>query len=486
MSRKIVSIIKKRIEQALMPKSTEKEHTVSEILRRYIIFTLSLFIISIGVALTLRSDLGSSAISLLPYTWSLASNIQVEILGLTFIVPSWTIGQYTICMNIILVLLQIAMLRRSFQKIQLLQVITGLLFGLFIDFAMWLTSWFIWDSSVAGYIFRVVQLFAAGAIIGFGTACEVRCNVLLLPGEGLCVALSKVTGMDFGKAKIYNDTAFVCIGITFCFLFFQTWKWNIVGVATLISMVYVGVMARFFSFRLSWLDSILEGHKPYIEEKAVAENLGRGFVAITIAREFGSGGHEIGEKLAKQLGIAFYDQAIISETAGKLGISSDLVERTEQNISTPKLLELILTDKQVPESMNPSENDRIFITQSKIIRDHASKQSCVIIGRAVNYILKDHPCCLKVFVHAAGDFAEQRVMSEFGYDAEKARREIHHVNQARANHYWQYTGQKWNDPKQYDIVINSSRLGIDNSVTLIVNTVKSLDHYFYSKSKIVF
>lgn len=229
----------------------------SEVLRRYVIFTASLFIIAISVALTLRSDLGSSAISLLPYTWSLSSNIHIQMLGFTFTVPSWSVGQYTICMNTILVLLQIVMLKSRFPKIQLLQMGTGLLFGLFIDLAMYLTAWFVWDSSMSGYLLRLVQLLAAGAIIGFGTACEVRCNVLLLPGEGFCVALSKVTGMDFGKAKIYNDTTLVVIGILFCFLFFGTWKWNIIGIATLISMVYVGVMVRFFSSRLSWLDSVM-------------------------------------------------------------------------------------------------------------------------------------------------------------------------------------------------------------------------------------
>lgn len=237
-----------------------EKFSLSEMFRRYLLFAFSLLIIAIGVALTLRSDLGSSAISLLPYTWSLASNIRVEIVGLTFALPSWTVGQYTICMNTILVLFQIVLLRREFKKIQLLQMATGLLFGLFIDLAMWMTSWFVWESSASGYVFRVIQLFTAGTIIGFGTACEIRCNVLLLPGEGFCQALSKVTGMDFGKAKICNDTTLVIIGCMFCLIFFHTWKWNIIGIATLVSMIYVGAMVRFFSFRLNWFDHILQGH----------------------------------------------------------------------------------------------------------------------------------------------------------------------------------------------------------------------------------
>lgn len=448
--------------------------TIQYIVRRYTIFAASLFIMSIGVALTLRSDLGSSAISLIPYVWSLAKGIHIEIFGLIFTVPAWTIGQYIICMNTILILLQIVLLRREFKKIQLLQMVTGFLFGIFIDLAMLLTSWCVWDNSALGYILRIIQLFAACAILGFGIACEVRCNALLLPGEGFCVALSKITGFDFGKAKIYNDISLVAIGAAFTFLFFHTWKWNIVGVATLVSMVFVGIMVRFFSFRLNWLDRILINRKiTYIREYTEELSDENTFV-ITIGREFGSGGHEIGQKLAKKLGIAFYDNKIITETAKKLGLDSAFVKQIEQNISTSRLFEHIITDRQVPAYIDLSEDDKVFIAQCQIIRNLASQRSCVIIGRVANYILKDHPNCLKLFVVSNIDFASQRVMNEFGYDKEKAIKEINRINKVRANHYWQYTNRNWNDAGQYDIVINSSSLGISNSVNLIIEAFNLL------------
>ncbi|MFV0469327.1 MAG: DUF6198 family protein [Dysgonomonas sp.] len=447
---------------------------VNRTVRKYVIFVASLFVMSIGVALTLRSDLGSSAISLLPYVWSLAQRVHIDIFGLTFTVPSWTIGQYTICMNTILILLQIVLLRRQFKKVQLLQMVTGFAFGVFIDLAMLLTSWCVWDNSAFGYILRIVQLFAACAILGFGIACEVRCNALLLPGEGFCVALSKVTGFDFGKAKIYNDVTLVAIGAAFTFLFFHTWKWNIVGVATLVSMVFVGVMVRFFSFRLNWLDIILNNSKESYLGEVAEEISDKNIFVITIGREFGSGGHEIGLKLSKQLGIAFYDNKIITETSEKLGLDPAFVKQIEQNVSTSKLLEHIITDRQVPAYVDLSDDDKVFITQCQIIRELASKQSCVIIGRAANYILKDHSNCLKLFIVSDIGFAKHRVMEEFKYDEEKAVREIQRVNQVRANHYWQYTGKKWNDAGQYDMVINSSSLGIDNSVSLIAEAVHSI------------
>lgn len=443
------------------------------IVHRYGTFIVSLFIISIGVSLTLRSDLGSSPISLIPYVWSLAKETHIDILGMTFIVPSWTIGQYTICLNTILILLQIVLLRGEFKKVQLLQMVTGFLFGMFIDLAMLLTSWCIWDSSVLGYIFRIFQLFAACAILGFGIACEVRCNALLLPGEGFCVALSKVTGFDFGKAKIYNDITLVIIGTAFSFLFFHTWKWNIVGVATLVSMVFVGIMVRYFSFRLEWLDIILSDRESISPDNNSEIVVDKNRFTITIGREFGSGGHEIGLKLAKQLGIAFYDNKIIKETSIKLGINPSVVKQMEQNISTSRLLEHIITDRQVPAYVDLSEDDKIFMTQCQIIRNLASQRSCVIIGRVANQILKDYPNCLKIFIMSDIDFARNRIMTEFDYDEDKATKEINRINRVRANHYWQYTGKNWNDAEQYDLVINSSSLGIENSVNLIVEAINS-------------
>lgn len=194
---------------------------------------------------------------------------------------------------------------------------------------------------------------------------------------------------------------------------------------------------------------------------------------ITIGREFGSGGHEIGLLLAEKFGIAFYDNKIITETSKRLGLNPATVRQMEQNISTSKLLEHIITDRQVPAYMDLSEDDKIFIAQCQIIRNLASQQSCVIIGRVANQILKDYPNCLKLFIVSDIHFARQRVMTEFGYDKDKATKEINRINRVRANHYWQYTGKNWNDPGQYDLVINSSSLGIESSVNLIVEAINS-------------
>ncbi|MDR2916135.1 MAG: cytidylate kinase family protein [Tannerella sp.] len=445
--------------------------TNGSLLRRYIVFIVSLFIVSLGVTLTLRSDMGSSPISVIPFVWSQAPGVKVNLLNLSFIVPAWTIGQCTFCMNILLVFIQMILLRKKFPKMQLLQIVAGTLFSFFIDLSMLLTVFFQWGTTPAGYVMRFIQMLAGGTILAYGITCEVKCNVLVLPAEGLSIALARVFRIDFSKAKICVDTSFVLLGVMFCFLFFGSWQWNMVGVGTLVLMIFVGIMVRFFTLKTVWLDSYLF---PYNKEEAIA-GTDAGIPAslvITIAREFGSGGHETGKILAEKLGMEFYDHKLIDCAAKELGINPEVVSRNEQMLSTAGLLELILMDKQIPAEMNPSEGEAIFIAQSRIIRQVSKEKSCVIIGRCADYILKDRPNCFNVFILSDMEFARRRVMDEFKLTYEEAEQKIRQTNQGRANHYWQYTGRKWNDAAHYDLVINTSRIGIEEAVRLIAEAVK--------------
>lgn len=470
-----LSVFKLAILNIFASKFQEMNNTdkLTRLFKQYTIFILSLFVVSLGVALSLRANLGSSPVSVIPFVWSKAQGLSVDIFGYAFSVPSLSLGTYTICWSAILILIQIVMLRNKYRPIQLLQITTGLFFGMFIDISMYLTSFLQWGDMPADYVVRFIQVLVGCCVLGFGIACEVRCNVpVLLPPDGFTVTLAKKAKLDFGKAKIYSDTGIVIAGIVFCMLFFRSWQWNMIGVGTLTSMIFVGVMVRFFSPRMGWLDVLLA--KP--REDAVAAEISADSLplVITIAREFGSGGHEIGGKLAKLLGMEFYDRKIIDRTAEELGVRPDEVEENEQYISTPKLLELILTDKQIPTAMGLSENDAIFVAQSRIIRNIARQKPSVIIGRCADYILKDHPHCFRVFVQSDMDFARKRVMKEFALTPEEADNKIHHTNQARANHYWQYTGNKWEDAKHYDLIVNSSKLGIEGVVNIIAEAVEQI------------
>lgn len=175
--------------------------------------------------------------------------------------------------------------------------------------------------------------------------------------------------------------------------------------------------------------------------------------------------------LAKRLGVDYYDHDIIDETAERLGYSTEFVRENEQNISNSKLWELIFTDKSIPVSMNPSHDDAIFVSESRIIRKLAVKKPCVIIGRCANWILRDDKKAFRVFVTSDSDDAVKRVKEKDHLDAESAAKRIEQVNTGRYNHYFQYTGRRWTDARDYDMVVNTSALGLDECADIIVSCI---------------
>lgn len=224
---------------------TRKEKIVS-FLWQHLLLLVSLCIMTFGVAVCVRSMLGSSVISTLPYVFETAGKQGLNI-------PRLSIGQYTYIMNGILVLGQIAVLRRQFETVQLFQLLVGFVFGSLIDMNMLLTTWLvptdIWTKCIAQ--------IAGCTILGLGIAVEVRCGSVTMPGEGFPVAVSSITGIEFSKVKIAVDISLVVLAVIFCYVFFGAWQWYIVGIGTLFAMVYVGTVVRFTSKYLGWFDRLL-------------------------------------------------------------------------------------------------------------------------------------------------------------------------------------------------------------------------------------
>ena len=213
---------------------------------QHILLLVSLFVMTAGVAVCVRSMLGSSVISTLPYVFETAGKEGVG-------VPRLTIGQYTYIMNALLVVGQICVLRRRFEAVQLFQLLVGFVFGSLIDVNMWLTSWLAPTALWA----KVAAQVAGCTVLGLGIALEVRCGSVTMPGEGFPVAISAVTGVEFPKVKICVDTALVVLAVVFCYVFFGAWQWYIVGVGTLFAMVYVGMVVRAVGRHLGWFDRTL-------------------------------------------------------------------------------------------------------------------------------------------------------------------------------------------------------------------------------------
>lgn len=185
-------------------------------------------------------------------------------------------------------------------------------------------------------------------------------------------------------------------------------------------------------------------------------------IIITIGREFGSGGHEIGEKLASRLGIDFYDKNLIEIAADRSGLDASVVGSSDEK--APGIF---------VSPYAPTVSDKLFFAQSELIRHLADTQSFVIVGRCANALLRGYADTLDVFVFAPLETRIKRIMDRYYIETpEKARREINRVDKVRKGYYQYYTEYRWGGHDGHDMIIDSSLLGIDGTVDLLEQVAK--------------
>ena len=200
------------------------------------------------------------------------------------------------------------------------------------------------------------------------------------------------------------------------------------------------------------------------EEINVTANL-ENQIIITLSREYGSGGRYIGKLVAEKLGIKLYDKEFVAKLAEETGLSSEYIENNEQK-------------RGALETLNNgyysglSNSDELFIKESELIKKVASENSCVIVGRCADFILKENKNVFKVFVYSNMENKIKRTTNIYGLDKNKAEKEINRINKLRANHYKYYTEKDWNNPENYDICINSDSLGVEKAADLICEMIK--------------
>ncbi len=200
-----------------------------ELIKRYVIFIVGLFVNSIGVALITKADLGTSPISSIPYTLSLS------------FAP--TIGQFTIIFSLLLIVIQICLERRNYKPIQLLQIPVSVAFGYFIDFSMdYLLFWI----SPQNYVQSMIYLLIGCVVLGFGVYMEVCANVVMLPGEGTVKSITRTFRTNFGTTKVCMDVT-MAIGALLISLLL-THQVQGVREGTIIAALLVGYISRFFGY----------------------------------------------------------------------------------------------------------------------------------------------------------------------------------------------------------------------------------------------
>lgn len=191
-----------------------------------------------------------------------------------------------------------------------------------------------------------------------------------------------------------------------------------------------------------------------------------------LARQFGSGGHEIGQALANKLEIPFYDKELLKKAAQKSGITEDLFEKSDEKPTSSMLYSLSMLGGG-NEILNFSDyagympNERMQTVVADVIREVAAESSCVILGRCCDYILRGHPNTFSVFIHADMEKRIQRISHLYNLEEDKARSLIRKTDRSRANYYSYNTDRDWNDIDNYDMSINAGRIGTKGSVELI-------------------
>lgn len=423
---------------------------------RIAVYFIGLFVMTIGIALSVKSNLGVSPVSSIPYTMTCVWGIEM--------------GKATILFHIVLVLIQILLLRKKFKPVQLLQVLVGVVFGYFTTFCNYMVSFL---PSTDNLVLRVIMVLLSTVFVAFGIFLYLPTDLIPLAGEGAMQAVSSVTHIEFSKVKIGFDCTMVLISAITCLTILHSL--GSVGAGTIIAAILVGTLVgiinRAFGKQRDKLLGKDEASDNARGEKATDENAveSDSNYVITISREFGSGGREIGKLLAEQLGFHYFDSELIRLVAEKSGYTPEYVEQNEQKIKNPALHDFFAWYAGPLEKEELPKVDQLFEKESELIRELAGKESCVIVGRLGNYILKDMPTAYHVFISADMATEAERVAARDHMSPEAALAKVKKVNHERAVHCKHFTKTDWGNVKNYNLCIKSDDFGVEKTAKIIAD-----------------
>lgn len=355
----------------------------AELQRRYLLFCISLFVIALGISVITRSDLGTSPISSVPYVASLNTPLSM--------------GSYFFLFTLVLIFMQVLLLGARGvmeRKVELLmQFPVAFVLSLFTD----LTMWMLHDYAPETYGVKLLSLLIGCGILALGICLEVMADVTMISAEYTIQFATKRFKREFGTIKVIFDVSLVLLAALCSWLL--AGKIDGVREGTGIAALVTGPFVRLVMPRLMpvnrWLADRAQTPAP-ASEAAV----GQLPLVITISREYGSGGHLIGERIARHLGIGFYDKELIALAARESGLTEEFVSRNEQRLPGSRLYQMILQDYEAPLDKSLSSEDALYVTQDRVIRRIVSERSCVIVGRCADYLLKVRPRTFNVFLHA--------------------------------------------------------------------------------------
>ena len=195
---------------------------------------------------------------------------------------------------------------------------------------------------------------------------------------------------------------------------------------------------------------------------------------ITISRQFGSGGRSIGKAVAEKLGIPYYDKELVDKVAKESGFSHEFIEEIGEyaSVTSSFLFNIAVSSHPMGLIDTMSVSDKLYVCQTNVIRDLASKGPCVIVGRCADYILRDDPEVLRVFIHASMEFRAKRIVEEYGEREDSPQKRLRDKDKQRTAYYDYYTDMRFGDGRNYHLCLDSGELGIDKCVDILAGVVK--------------
>ena len=423
-------------------------------IKRIIVFISGLFIMALGITLSVKADIGISPISCIPYVYSQKFALSI--------------GEFTIILNTSFMLIQMLILRKKYDILQLVQFPAVIFFGYCIDTTMALFE----NLYTINYMQQLGLCLLACMFLAFGILLLIKTRITYLPLEGLVLILSQTFNIEFGKMKISMDSLMLTIGIISSLVFFS----ELVGIreGSVIAALLIGALIKFYSIKLPFIERWLFKETVLKNEAINTKPKYKDTFAITISREFGSGGHEIGKYIAKELGISFYDKELIALTSQETGYTTQYIKDNEQKLTSSLLYDLYEQNFAYVNDEIPPK-DALFLIQSKIIRDICDKESCVIVGRCANFILKDHPNCINIFIHANKEYRKEKINNNYPQVEAVTNADLIQSDEQRATYCMHFTKQDWRDVTNYHITLDSSLYGEEDSAKEVLEYIKKLN-----------
>ncbi len=421
-----------------------------------VVLLAGMFVASLGVALSTRCGLGVSPLTSLPLVVS-------EISGIT-------LGNLTIVLQVLFVFGEIILVDKKPGLKNLIQVIMAVFNGYFMDLCLMLVQ----NVNPATYGSRLLLCIGSILILALGIFLTVNSNLLMQAPEAFDDAVAKVTGLEFGTAKIVVDCVIVILAAFISYLKFQTFLGLREG--TLISAIFCGIVIQMYNKPYRQARRIIVEGGAMFEAKGLSDKSftpGKPHLVVTITREFGPNGVKVAKRLSELTGMKLYDDELSELAAKESGLDIEFVRKNDEYYNKGILQRLYANSFKYPylHQSEPKE-EILFRAQQRVIRRLAESEDCIILGRNANRALGKSPYYYHVFLHANPEWRLEQTMSEFNLTKKQANELIRKMDKQRMRHSIRFTGRRWGIASDYNMCLDIARTGVETSAQILYDAVK--------------